>query len=123
MSLDNNVNHTSIPIDAQGDMVQTTATNWSTAFTGTNASSNTNDSNTTIQSTGIVINGEHGDIKLGNVSLKNFIEQVSLRLNILTVNKELEKQWDELKVLGEAYRACEAECIEKAKVWAILSKP
>ena len=71
--------------------------------------------------TGITLSG-NADIKFGNVSLKDFMQQVTLRLNMMVPNPQLERQWDELRTLGEAYRACEKECLEKAKVWDILKR-
>jgi hypothetical protein len=71
--------------------------------------------------TGLTLTG-NADIKFGNVSLKDFMEKVSLRLNMMVPNPELERQWDELRTLGEAYRAVEKECMDKAKVWDILKR-
>ena len=53
--------------------------------------------------------------------LREFMLGVSTRLNMLVLNPELEKQWDKLRELGDAYRRVEQECMEKAKVWEILS--
>lgn len=58
-----------------------------------------------------------GDILMGSTSLKNFVEQVSQRLNILQVNPALEADWEELRSLGEAYRKLEAEILEKQAIW------
>ena len=76
---------------------------------------------TNLTQNGLTLQG-NADIKFGNVSLKDFMEKVSMRLNMMVPHPELERQWDELRVLGEAYRACEKECIEKAKVWDILRR-
>jgi len=65
----------------------------------------------------------HGaDLKVGDVSLKDFMKEVTQRLGILTINPMLEKEWEELKVLGDQYRALEKEINEKVKVWNILKK-
>ena len=48
------------------------------------------------------------------------MEQVEERLNILTPNPELEKEWDDLRKLGERYRKLEKKCKEKAEVWKKL---
>lgn len=66
--------------------------------------------------------GENSDIKIGNTSLKEFMQTVSTRLAMLTPNPAMEKEWEELKALGDAYRALEKECIDKSKVWNILKK-
>ena len=63
-----------------------------------------------------------GDIKLGDRSLKEFMDEVSARMNILQPNPELEEQWDELKKLGDAYRELEKELLEKNKMWEALKK-
>jgi hypothetical protein len=62
------------------------------------------------------------DIKLGNVSIRTFLERIEQRLEILHINPELESEWDELKELGDRYRQLEKELLEKNKVWDILKK-
>ena len=63
-----------------------------------------------------------GDIKLGDRSLKEFMDKVEERMNILQPNPELEAQWDELKQLGKLYRKLEQELLEKNKMWETLKK-
>jgi hypothetical protein len=74
------------------------------------------------QSGTIEIKGEDADIKINGKSMKTWMEAVEERLNILTPNPELEKDWDELQELGERYRALEQKCREKAQMWAALKK-
>jgi hypothetical protein len=62
------------------------------------------------------------DLKIGDTSLKEFMKSVSERLNILQPNPALEKEWQQLKELGDAYRALEADLLEKAKMWGHLSE-
>jgi hypothetical protein len=70
----------------------------------------------------IEIKGEDADIKINGKSMKTWMEAVEERLNMLTPNPELEKNWDELQELGERYRALEKKCKEKAQMWAALKK-
>lgn len=63
------------------------------------------------------INGQSADIEINGKSLKSWMEKVEERLNILTVNLELEKEWDELRELGQRYKQLEKKCKEKAEVW------
>ena len=63
------------------------------------------------------LKGDGADIDINGKSLKNWMEKVEERLNILTPNPELEKEWDELRRLGERYRRLEKKCQEKAEVW------
>jgi flagellar motility protein MotE (MotC chaperone) len=44
------------------------------------------------------------------------------RLNILVPNFELEKEWNELKELGDKYRALEAKFKEQSKMWEKLKE-
>lgn len=60
------------------------------------------------------------DIKIGNFSLKESLERIEKQLAILHVNPELEKEWEELKELGERYRELEKNIHEKINVWKIL---
>lgn len=77
--------------------------------------SNLNDTGIQVSKGDLVV--KDGDILMGSTSLKNFVEQVSQRLNILQVNPALEADWEELKSLGDAYRKLEAEILEKQAIW------
>jgi hypothetical protein len=59
------------------------------------------------------------DLVLDGVSLKQLLEE---RLNLLIPNPALEKEWDELKQLGDEYRKLEADLKEKARIWQALQK-
>ena len=65
----------------------------------------------------MALNGNGADIDINGKSLKDWMEKVEERLNILTPNPELEKEWDDLRRLGERYRKLEKKCKEKAEVW------
>jgi hypothetical protein len=62
------------------------------------------------------------DIKIGDRSLKEFMDSVEQRLGILRPNPELEDKWENLKGLRKAYMDLEAEILEKEKMWNILKK-
>ena len=66
------------------------------------------------------LKGDGADLTINGKSLKNWMEKVEERLNILTPNPELEKEWDDLRRLGERYRKLEKKCKEKAEVWKKL---
>lgn len=68
----------------------------------------------------ISLTGEQADIEINGRSMKAWMEKVEERLNILTPNPELEKEWDDLRRLGERYRKLEKKCKEKAEVWKKL---
>lgn len=74
------------------------------------------------QSGAVQIRGEDADIKINDKSMVAWMEKVEERLNILTPNPELEKEWDDLRRLGNRYRALERKCKEKAQMWAALKK-
>ena len=59
------------------------------------------------------------DLVLDGVSLKQLLEE---RLNMMVPNPELEKEWAQLKELGDAYRELEADLKEKARIWQALNK-
>jgi hypothetical protein len=89
-----------------------------------NSSINTLSSGDVLISNGkLKVNGDDADIQIGEVSLKKFMEDVNMRLNIMQPNTKLEKDWEELRELGDQYRQLEKELIEKAKVWDILKTP
>jgi hypothetical protein len=74
------------------------------------------------QSGTIEIKGEDADIKINGKSMVTWMEAVEERLNMLTPNPELEKDWDDLRRLGQRYRALERKCKEKAQMWTALKK-
>ena len=65
----------------------------------------------------IHLQGEGSDIDINGKSLKTWMEKVEERLNILTPNPEMEKEWDQLRKLGERYRKLEKKCKEKSDMW------
>jgi hypothetical protein len=94
-----------------------------TTGTGLNIGPSATDYNMKVEQTGqIDIRGEKADIRINGKSMNKWMEQVEQRLNILTVNPELEKEWDDLRRLGERYRKLEKKCQEKAKMWEALKK-
>jgi hypothetical protein len=77
--------------------------------------------NAHLSSSGLDLRGDT-DIKIGERSLKQFMDDVERRLNLLRPNKQLEAEWDELRELGERYRALEKDLEEKVKIWDILKR-
>lgn len=65
---------------------------------------------------------ESADIKIGDTSLKDFMRQVESRLALLSPNPALEKEWEELKELGDKYRELEQHIKDKMKTWDILKR-
>ncbi len=106
----------SLPVGSTSASIYT-----STGVNGTWGSITSPDPAVKIDTDGIIIK-EQGDIKLGNVSLKDFIERIEQRLALLSPNPELEKEWEELKELGDQYRALEKHIKEKMKTWEILKR-
>ena len=96
-----------------------TTTGTSTTILGSSAT----DYNMKVEQSGqIDIKGEKADIRINGKSMNKWMEQVEQRLNILTPNPELEKEWDDLRRLGERYRKLEKKCQDKAKMWEALKK-
>ncbi len=65
----------------------------------------------------MVLQGDDADIKVNGRSLMDAIDALEQRLNILVPNPELEKEWDELRELGDRYRELEKQCKEKGNMW------
>ena len=66
------------------------------------------------------LNGEGADVEINGVSLVETIRKIEQRLNILVPNPELEKEWDQLRELGDQYRKLEAKLKEQGEMWAKL---
>jgi hypothetical protein len=68
----------------------------------------------------IRLDGEGADIEVNGESLIGMIRKIEERLNILHPNDELEAEWEELRALGNQYRALEAKLKEQGQMWAKL---
>jgi hypothetical protein len=101
------------------NLTTTTGTSINTGLLGSSAT----DYNMKVEQSGqIDIRGEKADFRINGKSMNRWMEQVEQRLNILTPNPELEKEWDDLRRLGERYRKLEKKCQEKARMWEALKK-
>jgi hypothetical protein len=65
------------------------------------------------------LTGDDADLVINGVSILDILEK---RLNVMIPNPALEKEWDQLRALGDQYRALEADIKEKAEIWAQLNK-
>lgn len=65
---------------------------------------------------------ESGDLKIGDRSMKEFIDKVEDQLAILRPAPELEEQWDKLKELRRQYEECKQDILEKEKIMKILKE-
>jgi hypothetical protein len=63
-----------------------------------------------------------GDVKINGKSINETLEKIEKRLAILHPNESLEASWEELKKLGDAYRALEKDILEKEQIWNTLKK-
>ena len=61
-----------------------------------------------------------GDIRWQNRDLGSWLEAVESRLGILHTNLELEAEFEELRRLGDDYRAAEQRFLEQRKIYNIL---
>lgn len=97
---------------------------YTTTTTGTGGYNwNVSTAPTTISAGGLMeLRGEKADIEINGRSMSDWMAKVEERLNILTPNPELEKEWDELRRLGERYRKLEQKCKQKAEMWKQLKK-
>ena len=65
----------------------------------------------------IQLNGDNADIEINGESLLGMLRAIEDRLNILKPDPSLEKEWEELKALGDQYRALEKHIREKQATW------
>jgi hypothetical protein len=92
-------------------------------WTGTSSNTITLDHSWNNQASGkLKLDGPGADIEINGESLIDMLRNIEQRLNILKPNKELEKDWDELKALGNQYRKLEAKIQAKMKTWDAISK-
>lgn len=65
----------------------------------------------------IQLDGEDADIKVNGWSLIDAITRIEERLNIMVPNPAMEKEWDQLKRLGDKYRKLEKKLKEQSDMW------
>lgn len=63
-----------------------------------------------------------GNITWQGRDMREWFEAVETRLAILQPNPKMEADWDELKELGDQYRALEKKLLEQQQVFDILKK-
>jgi len=66
------------------------------------------------------LHGDKADVKINGKSMVAWMQAMEERLNWMQPNTELEKEWDDLRKLGNRYRRLEAKCREKAEMWKKL---
>lgn len=72
------------------------------------------------QSGKLKLQGKDADIEINGESLLGMLRRIEERINILTVNQELESEWEELRELGDQYRALENKIKHKIETWQRL---
>lgn len=96
--------------------------NWNTSYNyGDVTFTNTQSPRVNINNDGISMDAE-ADIKVGDRSLKDFMDRVEDRLAILHPNADLEDRWEQLKDLRRQYEALEKDILEKEKIMKILKE-
>jgi hypothetical protein len=75
---------------------------------------------TIVPNANLELKGENADIIVNGVSLMTTLLDIQTRLNMLRPNPEIEQEWDELRELGEKYRALEKDIKEKINIWEKL---
>lgn len=94
---------------------------WTTAAPGTSGTGLNWSAIGAVQpSATISLKGKDADIDIDGKSLVKWMEAMEERINWMQPNTELEKEWNELKELGDRYRELEAKCKEKSEVWKKL---
>ena len=121
--IDSNILNTTYTVDANFGAVPPQLSGHIYTTNGINGSWSNPPSAMTVQPSGqIKIVGEDADIDINGRSLKQFMDNVEQRLNLLRPNTQLEQEWDELKRLGDQYRQLEQHIKEKMKTWDILNR-
>jgi hypothetical protein len=68
------------------------------------------------------LQGDGADVEINGKSLTLILESLERHLGIVRPNPELEKEFGELKEIGDMYRAKEKELLEKRRVWETLKR-
>jgi hypothetical protein len=101
-----------------GPYTITSDTGITVPWTGTGSNTITMDSSwNRPASSKLRLDGPEADIEINGESLTDMLRNIQQRLNILKPNPELESEWEELRVLGDQYRALEKHIMEKQATW------
>jgi hypothetical protein len=65
----------------------------------------------------IQLDGKSADITVNGWSLVDAVKRIEQRLDLFQPNPELEKEWSELRELGEQYRKLEQHIKDKQATW------
>ena len=90
---------------------------WTTTTSGTGDSFTFEPNWSNSTSGKIKLDGPDADIEINGESLVDMLRNIEQRLNILKPNGKLESEWEELKALGDQYRALEKHILEKQATW------
>ena len=70
----------------------------------------------------LTLNGDDADIKINGESVMETLRWMKERLAWLDVRSDLESEWQELRELGDQYRALVANIEDKVRMWDTLKK-
>ena len=90
---------------------------WTTTTSGTSDTFTFDPDWSNHASSKIKLDGADADIEINGESLVDMLRNIEQRLNILKPNEKLESEWEELRALGEQYRALEKHIKEKQATW------
>ena len=68
------------------------------------------------------LKGKNADLKINGVSLSETLEGIQEMLGIMRMDPALEQEFEELKQLGQQYRALRSKFQEQKAVWDTLKK-
>lgn len=70
----------------------------------------------------MTLDGENADVVINGVSIVKTLEDIQSHLGILKPDPALEAEFEELKALGDKYRATQKKFLEQKKIFEILKK-
>ena len=70
----------------------------------------------------LTLQGDDADIEINGRSVMAILDSIEQRLGLLKCREDLESEWEELKSLGDRYRAKLAEIETKQQMWEALKK-
>jgi hypothetical protein len=68
------------------------------------------------------LEGEDADIEINGRSLMGILDGIEQRLGLLKTHEAMESEWEELRAIGDQYRAKLAEIESKVRMWETLKK-
>lgn len=95
---------------------------WTTGTNGLTWQTDDHDFTNIRPSGKLTLKGEEADIEINGRSLMGILDGIEQRLGLLKTHEAMESEWEELRAIGDQYRAKLSEIENKVRMWDTLKR-